>query len=187
MAKVKRQAEVVRAPADKAEASAMLAQIGAAQRNLALIKAAQEETISAVKLRTEEESAPLLKSIADLIRGLQLWAEANRPVLTDGGKTKTVSLATGTLSWRSRPASVRLTGPEAVLAEVERLKLEQFLRRRVELNREAMLEKPELARTVPGVAIGSAGEEFIVAPSDETPPSNAGAMEAPQPAGSMAA
>ncbi|WP_439596488.1 host-nuclease inhibitor Gam family protein [Falsiroseomonas sp.] len=187
MARVKRQAEVVRAPADRAEASAMLAMIGAAQRDLAVIKAAQEETISAAKLRAELESLPLQKSILDLTRGLQLWAEANRQALTDGGKTKTVPLATGTLSWRHRPASVRLTGPDAVLAEVERLKLEQFLRRKVELNREAMLEKPELARTVPGVTIGSAGEDFIVAPSDDAPPANAGAMDAPRAPGSMAA
>ena len=37
---------------------------------------------------------------------IAIWAEANRDHLTRDGKTKTVRLAAGEFSWRTRPPSV---------------------------------------------------------------------------------
>ncbi|WP_304808058.1 host-nuclease inhibitor Gam family protein [Falsiroseomonas sp.] len=187
MAKVKRKAEVVRAPADKSEASAFLAEIGAKQRDLVVIKAAQEEAVAAANGRAAAEAAPLEERIATLTRGLQLWAEANRDALTEGGKTKTVALPTGDVSWRLRPPSVRISNAAGVIAEAVRAGLDKFLRTKVEVNKEAMLADQANALTLPGVSIGSAGEEFVVAPHEAPPGNGAPAQVAPQLAGSMAA
>lgn len=187
MTRIKRKAEAVRAPADRTEAGAFLAEIGARQRDLVVIRAAQEEVVAAANSRAAAEAAPLEACIATLTRGLQLWAEANREALTEGGRTKTVALASGDVSWRLRPPSVRISNAAGVIAEAMRAGLEKFLRTKTEVNKEAMLADQANALTLPGVSIGSAGEEFVVAPH-ESPGSNAApAMAAPRPAGSMVA
>lgn len=187
MAKLKRNAEAVRAPADKTEASVFLAEIGAQQRDLVVIKAAQDEAVAAASSRAAAEAAPLEARIAELTRGLQLWAEANRETLTEGGRTKTVTLASGDVSWRLRPPSVRISNAAGVIAEAVRAGLEKFLRVKTEVNKEAMLADQANALTLPGVSIGSAGEEFVVAPHEAPPGNAAPTMTAPQPAGSVAA
>ena len=49
----------------------------------------------------------------------------------------------------------------AFLIENER---EDFLRRKIEINREAMLANPDLASETPGVLIKSTGEAFVIEP-----------------------
>ncbi len=100
---------------------------------------------------------------------MQTWAEANRQALTRQGKTKTVDLATGKVSWRLRPPSVTIRGAEAVLHWLEFSSpagegFGAFIRRSSSVDREAMLKDPALAAKVPGVKVGSAGEDFIIEP-----------------------
>lgn len=164
MSKLKRAAEAVRAPRDRAEAEEMLAQLGAVQRDLALAEAALAETVAGAKAAAEAAARPLQAQQEALLRGLQLWAEANRHALTEGGRTKTVKLATGEIAWRARPPKVVLRDLTAVQEALVSLGLQRFLRTKVEVNKEAMLAEPAVARQVPGVSIGSEGEEFVAAP-----------------------
>lgn len=165
MSKTKRKAETVKAPRDRAEAEAFLAEIGTAQRQLSVIEAALAEATAAAKVRAEAEAQPHNALIEERTRGLQLWAEANRAALTADGKTKTVQLATGDVAWRQLPPSVRITKLPEVIAALHRLGLGRFLRTKVEVDKQAMLKEAEVATTVPGVTIGSVGEEFVVAPA----------------------
>jgi phage host-nuclease inhibitor protein Gam len=164
-ARLKRVAETAPVPADLASAAASVARIGAIQRDLTLAEAALGETIAAAKAAAETAAAPLKAELELLTRGVQLWAEAHREELTNGGRTKTVALSTGEIAWRSRPPSVRIRDQAAVIETLQRLQLSRFLREKIELDREAMLREPAMAATVPGVTIGSAGEEFVVAPA----------------------
>jgi phage host-nuclease inhibitor protein Gam len=166
MAKLKSKvaAEAVAAPRDAMEAAAMVATIGAAMRERQVIEAALAETIALAKERAEAEAKPHAEVVRNLTRAVQLWAEANRAALTEDGKTKTVTLATGRILWRARPPSVRFASVAAVLLAVKTLALGRFVRVKEELNKEAMLAEPDVARTVPGVSIGSAGEDFAIEP-----------------------
>lgn len=163
--RVKRPAETAPVPADMASAATTLARIGQLQRDLAVSEAALAETIAAAKQAAEAQAAPIKVELDLLTRGVQLWAEANRDALTNGGRTKTITLATGEIAWRARPPSVRLKDPAGVLEFLRAKQLGRFIREKQEVDREAMLREPTVAETVPGVTIGSAGEEFVVTPT----------------------
>ena len=164
MAKNKRAAETATPPQNRDEAENYLARIGEIQRMAQLNKTALAEAVARVTAEMEAESAKLAEEHDRLFRGLQLWAEANRHALTDGGKTKTVRLGNGTIAWRLAPPSVQIKGQEAVLAYLIEKKGKEFLRTKLEINREAMLARPEEAAKIPGVTIKSAGEAFVIEP-----------------------
>lgn len=171
--KSKTAAETVAAPRNPTEAAALVAKIGEAMRERLLIQAALSEEVELARRKAEELIRPHADAIAGMTRSVQLWAEANRAALTQDGKSKTITLITGKISWRARPPSVRIRDAAAVLAALAEAGLERFIRTRHEPNREAMLAEPEVAVTVPGVTIGSEGEEFSVEPAEasllETP------------------
>ena len=93
-----------------------------------------------------------------------MYAEANRAMLTNNYKVKTVAMTTGELVWRMSPPSVRLTDTEEnVIAACEAAGLEEFIRRTPSLNRDAIKANPEEAKHIPGLKIGQ-GEAFVVIP-----------------------
>jgi phage host-nuclease inhibitor protein Gam len=161
MKRLKRPAEAVRVPQSITEASASLAEIGAAQRELAVIQAALDETIAAAKTAAEAGAAPHKAAIEARTRGLQVWAAANRGLASG----KTITLAAGTLGWRARPPSVRIGNMAAAIEFMATMGLDRFLRIKREINKEALLAEPQAATRVPGVSVGSAGEDFIVDPN----------------------
>lgn len=165
--KLKRAAETVRAPQSQAEVEAMLARLGAIQRDRTVLATALEETLAKERERVNAEDLPLRTEVDTLVRGIQLWADANRPSLTMEGRHKTVRLANGEIAWRIRPPSVTLRGVEVVLEYPAQKGMKKFIREKKEVNKEAMLADIALARTVPGVTIGSQGEEFVVSPLTE--------------------
>ena len=167
MPKNKRAAETATPPKNRDEAEAYLEWIGIYQRQIQLKKIALAEAIANVTAEMEADTADLVKENDRLFRGLQLWAEANRHALTDAGKTKTVRMNNGTIAWRQAPPSVQIKGQEAVLAYLMQENGEEFLRTKVEINREAMLANAEKASKIPGVTIKSAGESFVIEPVGE--------------------
>lgn len=114
-----------------------------------------------------ESSAPKLKALSERIlqlqKGVQIWCEANREALCEKGG-KTANLITGEVSWRQRPPSVRISGVDAVLAWLKTQGLMAFVRTKEEVNKEALLNEPDKARGIPGVAIVSGVEDFIITP-----------------------
>ena len=125
MAKNKRAAETATPPKHRDEAEAYLERIGSIQREIQLNKTALAEAVARVTADIEASSAKLAEENDRLFRGLQLWAEANRHALTDGGKTKTVRLNNGTIAWRLAPPSVQIKGQEAVLSYEMEKKVEE--------------------------------------------------------------
>lgn len=150
-------------PQSRDEAIAFIREIGERQRELQRIAAAMNDELAAVKERWELQAAPHSARIDGLTQGVQIWGEANRNTLTQGGKTKTAVLPSGEVAWRTRPPSVRVTGAEAVLDALRRAGLQRFIRTKEEVNKEAVLNEPDAVAGVPGITI-SQGEDFIVTP-----------------------
>jgi phage host-nuclease inhibitor protein Gam len=161
MARVKRAAAAVTVPQSQAEAAEALAAIGAAQRSLEVIQAALDEQVAALKAAAEAEAAPHRAVVEQRTRGLEVWAAANRGL----AKGKTITLPTGTLSWRVRPPAVRLSDVKAVLAELAVRGLTAFIRTKHEVDKEAMLAAPDVAASIPGVTIVTQVEDFVVEPT----------------------
>lgn len=164
MPKIKRPAEAAPIPQTRDQAEAALARLGTIQRELAVVQAAMEERVAGEKKLGEAEAKPLLAEAERLTQGLRLWAEAHRHALTDGGRTKTAKLATGEVSWRTRPPRVVIRDAAAVLEALAQLQLHRFVRTKAEVDKEAMLREPGVARQVPGVSIGSEGEDIVLSP-----------------------
>lgn len=151
-------------PQSREEAAATVVAIGEINRGIARLEADMNDELASIKEAYEVKALPLRDAATEKTEGLKIWAEANRTSLTGGDKTKTVDLGTGVLRWRSRPPAVRISKVQDVLDRLKTLGLGRFLREKVEIDKEAMLKEPEVARTVAGVSIGSAGEDFIVEP-----------------------
>lgn len=151
-------------PQSKDEARAAVARIGVLNRQIAREQATLNDRVSKLKEAAETATAPLQEEADRLTEGLKIWGEANRRELTGGDKTKTVDLGTGEIKWRLLPPTVSIRGAEAVIEACKRLGLQRFVRTREEPNKEAMRAEAEIARTVPGVSIGSEGEAFVVEP-----------------------
>lgn len=161
--KIKSDAAAFPVPQNRDEAIAAVASIGTHQRERQRIEAALNDEVAAVKQRHEEQAAPHTQAIQGHSAGVQTWAEANRADLTQGGKTKTVELPSGNISWRIRPPKVSLKAVDNIINALKGLKLKRFIRVKEEVNKEAILAEPEAVRNVTGITI-SQGEDFVITP-----------------------
>jgi phage host-nuclease inhibitor protein Gam len=168
MAKIKKRATNLPVPQSDVDAAAAIARIGELERAIALIEADGSDRIAAIGADVEARRTPLKEFLEAERSGLEIYCAAHRARLTDGGKSKTARFATGSVSWRALPPKVSLPRAREALAElIARLKamrLDRFLRVKEEVDKEAMLKEPEIAGSVQGVSIGSAGEDFSVEP-----------------------
>ncbi len=83
-------------------------------------------------------------------------------------KSKTVDLGVGTVRWRQRPPSVRITGKAAdLLARLKAMGFARFIRVKEEINKDALLGEPAIAAEIKGVSISSAGEDFVIEPVNQ--------------------
>lgn len=161
--RIKTSASAVPVPQAREGVADYIREIGDRQRELTRIEADMNDEIARIKERFEAAAEPHRQRITVLTSGAQIWCEANREQLTQGGKTKTAAFTTGEIQWRTRPPSVRITGAESVLDLLRRLGLTRFIRQKEEVNKEAILNEPEAVAHVGGISI-SQGEDFIVAP-----------------------
>ncbi len=150
------------APQTMAQVQSDIRAIGDLQREHGRVSAALNDQVA----HLTEAAAPALKDLQERItalqKGVQIYCEANREELC--GKGKTANLVTGEVQWRQRPPSVRVTGVDAVIAWLKTMGLHSFIRAKEEINKEAMLNEPEKARSVPGVSIVTGVEDFVIVP-----------------------
>jgi phage host-nuclease inhibitor protein Gam len=164
--KTKTPATLLPVPQNDEEAANAIARIGECEREITRIRDRLSADVDLAKGRASDEASPYQAKVIELTRGLQVYADANRQRLTEGGKTKTVELMTGKMSWRTRPASVKLAGKiDEIVDRIKALNLLQFIRTKEEVNKEAMISNPAIANTIAGVRVASAGEDFIVEPT----------------------
>lgn len=103
------------------------------------------------------------KKVQELLNGLYAFAENNRNILTDGRKRQTVEMSTGSFGWRMTPRSVSIQGEEEVIETLEQFGLEDFIRIKKEIDKQAILKNPKAAAGIKGITIGQR-EEFFVKP-----------------------
>ncbi len=162
--RIKSAAVAVDVPQNREAAAAAIAAIGIASRELLRIGATMNDALAACKESYEKEAEPYRLKIQSLTDGVRIYAEANRAVLTNGYKVKTVALTSGEITWRMNPPSVRLTDTEEnVIAALENANLSEFVRYTPTLNREAIKASPDEVINIPGLRIGQS-EAFVVTP-----------------------
>ena len=157
--------EVIAIPKSLDEAAQFLARIGKEQRVVDMIQSNLNAAVDKLKTKAIASTKPHQKKISQLVEGLFAFAETNRDELTNDGKCKTVEVPTGTFGWRMTPSAVSLRGVKSILKSLKALKLTRFIRIKKEVNKEAMLKEPNVAKTVKGVSINQ-HEDFVAKPSE---------------------
>lgn len=147
------------------ETSEAIARIGRAQRERDRIHADMNDELAAVRERYEAQAKPHAEAIAELTRAVNGWCEAHRAELTAQGKVKFHAFATGEVKWRLRPPSIVVRGAEAVIATVQKLGLGRFLRTKVEIDKDALLKEPDVARQIGGISL-TQKEDFVIVPAE---------------------
>ena len=160
--RIKKAATAVPVPQTRDAVTAAIREIGERQRELARIAADMNDELAAVRERYERQAEPLNARVAELQAGVQTWCEANREQLC--GKGKTANLITGEVAWRIRPPSVRVTGVDSVIDLLKRMTLGRFVRTKEEINKEAILNEPDVVAGVPGIKVVSGVEDFVITP-----------------------
>ena len=181
-------------PQSDAEAEQQIAQLGASHRDQAEAQARHDAAIAALEEAHGRNVKEFLERQKALTAGLERYASVHRERLTNGGRSKTVQLASGKLFWREGRFSVKhrglknadvveviRAGTAAVAVEIAKAKaakeradlprlqaildtLGGFLRHKVEPDKEAMIKAREIAETLPGISVPRGPEEFAVEP-----------------------
>lgn len=145
------------------DAEQLLHDIGGAQRRVIEIEQVMNDELSAIKKKYEQHAQPHNEDITVKFRQLHGWAESNRDRLLDG-KLKTCRLATGEISWRLRPPSVRITQAETVIETLKRLGLSELVRMKEEVAKDLILADPDRVEGVKGISVVSGVEDFVAKP-----------------------
>ena len=142
-------------------------EVGDLNRELERLAIEQNDQLAAIT----EKYAPQINAIKEQLTpkqdAIQAWCESHRDELTQNGKTKTGSFNTGEVQWRQRPPSVGIRGVDSVLDSLKMRGFTQFIRIKEEINKEAMLNEPDTAASVPGVTIKTGVEDFVITPFEQ--------------------
>lgn len=163
-AKTKKKADAlaVPVPATREGAEELLGSIGQLQREISTIENKMNDKLAVVKAEAEQAAAEFNRMIDAKFKALHAWAEVHRDELLEGGG-KTAHLATGDLSWRTTPPSVRVADGKVALHSLKFFKLERFIRTKEEIDKDAILADPKAVLHVKGITV-TQREEFVAKP-----------------------
>lgn len=138
--------------------------IGSIQRRKEEYRLKKQRQIDEITARIATSDEEADKEIAIIFESIHRFAKENKVELTNHNRIRTIKLLTGTFGWRESPSSVHITNKKTVLENIRKLKLERFIRYEPEINKEAMLKEPEIAKTIVGISIKKP-EMFFVKPN----------------------
>ncbi len=154
-------------PQSRDDCAGDIAKLGELDRELARAQADMNDALGAITASWQPQ-IDALKERANLLRdGIQIWCEANRAAITEGGKTKTAAFVTGEVSWRKSPPSCSVRNAEGVIKSLKRLGLARFVRTKEEVNKEAVLEEPDAVRGIAGLSVVTGLETFAITPFEQ--------------------
>ncbi|WP_238947536.1 host-nuclease inhibitor Gam family protein [Vandammella animalimorsus] len=163
--RMKKPAQVA-VPQSRNDCAEYIRNVGDLTREQARLVTEMNDQIAAITQRYQPELEGLQQRIDTLHEGIQSWCEAHRVELCGENDKlgKSVNFVTGTVSWRQRPPSVRVTGQESVIDTLLRMGLERFVRTKEEINKDAILNERDSVRGIAGIKIITGVEDFIVEP-----------------------
>jgi phage host-nuclease inhibitor protein Gam len=124
------------------------------------------DLIKKANRKTESVSS----EFAEMYGALKSYATKNKDELTEGGKRRSITWVTGTVGWRNTPEGISVPRDtkekERLIARIIAIRKAKFLRRKWELNIEAMEANPEEATAIEGINRRAASESFFIKFSD---------------------
>ncbi len=161
---------------DNEEVAKAISRIGQLQREKTSIKTEIDEAISKLQTELAEKLAPIDQEISQITQSLYAWCELRKQHFFV--KNKSYELPTGALAYRQNPPSVSGNVTKKKIEEILKrnsltevvkkfeLKLAKvFLRMKLEVNKEAILQDPKKAKLITGLNV-EAKEIFYVKPKE---------------------
>lgn len=157
----------VEIPRNRAELNEKIAELGRNERIRDKITLEMNEVIAKTKDRYADDVKKYDDKITELQSGIAAYCEVHRDELTEGGKSKSVKLPAGMISWRICPPSCRITKPEVVLELLKKKGLHRFIRTKEEVSKDMVLAEPVAVASIKGITIISGKEELSIEPDRE--------------------
>ncbi|ENY4566711.1 host-nuclease inhibitor Gam family protein [Salmonella enterica subsp. enterica] len=159
-------------PQSKEQVISDIKEIGDIQRKLTRMETEMNDKIAVITNKYTPDTEALNTKLELLKAGVTAWCGVNRNELTNNGKTKTVKFTTGEVSWRTNPLSVNLKGTEGILKELIKRKWEQFITRKISVNKAAInnalkTDKDAAIGKIEGVIVDKDTETFSIEPFEQ--------------------
>ena len=160
-------APAVAVPQNLTAANEMVRELGITLRHVKRIETDMAEALAAVREKFEAAAKPHQARAADTLKGLEIWATANRDTLTNGGKVKYVNVPAGEIKWRKTPPACSIKGADDVIKRLKAKFKAAFITTKESINKEAILNTADdhPVRLIEGITITSR-EEFVVTPHE---------------------
>ncbi len=151
-------------PDNREEVNEAIAEIGRLQRERERIQTKMNDLMAVIKADYDAAAKPYADRLSELVKGVQLWCEANRTSLTKDGRVKFHEFATGIVKWRLTPWSVSLSKAGEVLALLKAKAQLKYVRIKEEIDKDALLADREalLSTPIKGVTFKQREEIAIV-------------------------
>lgn len=146
-----------------------IGEIGVLEREILRLKAGMNDKISQIKADCDKKVFELQTQIDVLSSSCQTWCEANRAQLTDNNRVKYADFSTGVVKWRFNSPSVSISqknNAEVIDRLLSDSRYKRFVREKLEINRELILQYPEMFNDgqIDGIRISSGKESFVIEP-----------------------
>jgi len=160
------------------ELSDAVALISSLRRERDSIASDINEQISQLQVKLSDSIEPFNRKISHIASGIRYFTDKNKAKLLDGD-SKTIKLATGQLSYRSLPTSVKTKSSQKLVDKILEqnemsdwwakiiIKLSKvFLRVKLELDKEACLKNKSFAKEKLGIEFNDDEETFYIKPDE---------------------
>jgi phage host-nuclease inhibitor protein Gam len=159
-------------PKDETEAARLLNELEQLKLALDTSQTVLNQAVNNLVDIANREAEPMAEAFADRFTALKTYANKHKDELTDEGKRRSISWVTGTLGWRTTPAGISVPRNAQdiarLIARILAIRKAKFLRRKWELNVEAMEANPEEATAIEGINRRAASESFFIRFNDGT-------------------
>jgi phage host-nuclease inhibitor protein Gam len=162
-----KQAAKIWVPQSNDEVAEAIKDIGDASREMVRLTADMNDEIAVITARYQPYLDAKKERLELLQNGVQVFCEANRDKLTNGGKVKSANFVTGSVMWRSRPPRCAVRNEEGVLDMFKKLGLARFIRQKEEVNKEAILAEAGAVSGIAGISVITGVEDFVIEPFEQ--------------------
>lgn len=141
--------------------------IGTLLTEIDTIRQAAEEAKKQVDVVAELEIGPKKDRLIALAKAMRTYAETKRGELTQDDTVKIVSVGdAGTIRWLTTPPSIVIKKDDLddVITYLIKHHRHRFVRRKIEVNKEALGDHLDIAEAIPGISVERT-PKFVIKPA----------------------
>lgn len=148
---------------NKAELQTAISLLGEVRRDYASNKAQCDSEIAKIQAAYANVLSELESNEKELITQITKYCNEHYDELFSG-KSKTAKLTTGEISRRIKPDCIVVEDLELALLKLKELNLREFIRVKEDLNKNALLDAPEVINEIAGVKLQTGLETLLIKP-----------------------